>query len=328
MPSGGDRIARSQAGISGARSIPRRPSRVKHLSPDLNRRPREGEAVSLSRMIPLVRARLISGAIVCAVFLISGYLALVRTAWGHLVDNAAYFGRRVMARPVVEFDHHILGVVGIPSLALAILVILIVGALRRCMRTALLLATGFACAVAGAELLKHILPWHSLVAGDSFLAGDLQRETYPSGHTTIGTSVGLALVLVSSARWRPWLAILAGFISASFATGVLFAGWHRPSDALGGIAWSGVCMSLAAIVAITLCGRDLPAMENAPRALAATVLVIILVFALVWSVAASAGDNYPDADAPFLILTFLIISGSFALTAWFGWQLRYIDWRF
>jgi hypothetical protein len=263
------------------------------------------------------------------VFLISGYLALVRTSWGHMVDDAAYFGRRLMERTVVEYDHHILRLVGIPALALVIVVILLVGAIRRCSRAAFVTATGFACAIVGAEFLKHIFSWHGLIPGDSFLAGDLQRDTYPSGHATIGTSVALALVLVSSARSRPWLAIFAGFISAFFATGVLFAGWDRPSDALGGIAWSGLCMSLAAIVAASMCGRDIRPIENASRALAAsTVLAVVLMTALAWSVAAGAGDHYPDADTPFLILTFLIISGSFAVTAWFGWQLRYIDWRF
>jgi PAP2 superfamily len=279
-------------------------------------------------MISFVRHRLISGAIVCAVLLVGGYLTLVSTSWGHTVDNAAYFGRSVVARTVVQYDNHILGTVSISSLALAIAAILIVGAIRRCLPGAVIVVAGFGCAVVGAELLKHLLPWHALVPGDSSLVADLQRETYPSGHTTVGTSLAIALVLVSSAGWRPWLAILAGFMSASFATGVLFAGWHRPSDALGGILWSGFCMSLAAAVAVTWCGRDIRPIPNASRALISnTLLAVILIVALVWSVAAGAGDNYPDADTPFLTLSLLIVSGSFAVTGWFGWQLRYVDWR-
>ena len=161
-----------------------------------------------------------------------------------------------------------------------------------------------------------------------YLAIDLQRETYPSGHTTIGTSLAIALILVSSARSRPWLAVLAGFMSASFATGVLFAGWHRPSDALGGIVWSGFCMSLAAAAAVTLRGYVIRSTRHASGALiGSTVVAVILVAALCWSAAAGARDDYPDADAPFLVLTLLIISGSFMVTAWFGWQLRFVDWR-
>lgn len=279
-------------------------------------------------MVSLVRHKLILGSLVCALLLVSGYLALVQTAWGHTLDNAGYFGRSAVARTVVDYDHQILGAVSIPSLALAIVAILLIGAIRRCLPGAIILAAGFVCAVVGAELLKHVLPWHTLVPEDSYLHPNLRHDTYPSGHTTVGTSLALALLLMSSAGWRPWLAVLAGFMSASFATGVLFAGWHRPSDALGGIVWSGLCMSLAAIATVTWCGRETRPIQNASSALAvSTLFLIVLIVALIWSVAATAGDGYPDADAPFLILTLLIVFGSFAVTAWFGWQLRAVDWR-
>lgn len=279
-------------------------------------------------MIPIVRQRLLLGAGVCAALLVSGYLALVNTTWGHKVDNAGYFGRNVVARAVLDYDHHILGAVSIPTLAGATIAILLVGAVRRCLPVAVIAAAGFVGAIVGAELLKHILPWHPLVPEDALLALDLQRDTYPSGHTTIGTSLAIALVLVSSAHWRPWLAMLAGFMSASFATGVLFAGWHRPSDALGGIVWSGLCMSLAAVGTVTLCGHVTRSIRHASRALTASNLLAVIVVGSVASFAATgAGDDYPDADAPFLILTLLIILGSFLVTAWFGWQLRNLDWQ-
>jgi len=31
-------------------------------------------------------------------------------------------------------------------------------------------------------------------------------------------------------------------------------------------------------------------------------------------------------DAPFFLVTGLIIGGAFALIAWYGWQLRAVDW--
>jgi hypothetical protein len=159
------------------------------------------------------------------------------------------------------------------------------------------------------------------------MAIQFQRDTYPSGHATIGTSLVIALLLVSPARWRPWLAVLAGFMSASFATGVLFAGWHRPSDALGGIAWSGFCMSMAAVAAVILRGREIPRSELARGALLSSAAVAVLVFAIAWLSAANASDEYPNADAPFLILTLLIVAGSFSVCAWLGWQLQTLDWR-
>jgi hypothetical protein len=87
-------------------------------------------------------------------------------------------------------------------------------------------------------------------------------------------------------------------------------------------------MSLAAIAAVTWCGREIRPSQNASSALVvSTFLLAILILALVWSVAAKARDSHPDADAPFLILTLLIVFGSFAVAAWFGWQLRVVDWR-
>jgi hypothetical protein len=275
----------------------------------------------------LVRIKLLLGAIVWAALLIVGYLLLVNTAWGHTVDNAAFSGRRAIAHAIIDYDRQILGAVSMATVALAALVILFIGVTRSTPLVAIIAATGFACAVVGAEFLKHSLPWHALVPSDANLAIQFQRGTYPSAHTTIGTSLVIALLLVSSARWRPWLAVLAGFMSASFATGVVFGGWHRPSDALGGIVWSGLCMSIAAVTAVVLRGREIQPIQSAHHALLGSATLAIVFVAIAWLSAAGSGDEYPDAYAPFLILTLFIVAGSFSVCAWFGWQLRGLDWR-
>jgi PAP2 superfamily len=284
--------------------------------------------LSLRQMISTIRKRFLLSAGACAVLFAIGYLALVKTTSGQTLDNEGYSGRSVMARAVLDYDHHILGTVSVSALIIATIALLLLGAARRCLPGSIMVVVGFASAILGAEVLKHLLPWHALVPVDSLLPLDLQRETYPSGHATAGTSLVIALILVSPARLRPWLAIPAGFISASFATGVVFAGWHRPSDALGGIVWSGLCMSLATVAIITLAGRMIESVSHASRLLiAANLLAALLVGATAWFAASRAGDDYPDADAPFLILSLLIISGSFLVTAWFGWQLRAVDWH-
>jgi membrane-associated phospholipid phosphatase len=56
----------------------------------------------------------------------------------------------------------------------------------------LIALVGQISALAGAEVLKQILPWQALVPADTSLSADLRQETYPSGHTTFGTSVALA----------------------------------------------------------------------------------------------------------------------------------------
>jgi PAP2 superfamily len=271
---------------------------------------------------------LTGGMIVCALLVLGGYLLFVNTRWGQMVDNAAYSGRNIIRPALIEYDHVLLNAVSVSTLVVAIILILVVGALRHCLAAAAIIAVGFACAVAGGELLKHRLPWHALVLYDIQLPLDLQRHTYPSGHTTIGTSLAIALVLVSSTRWRLWMAVVAGLLSASFATGVLFVGWHRPSDALGGIFWSGFCMSLAALSVIAFRGKPIRGVQPAAAPLLSSILLMI-VAAIAVPFCFTTGnleDSQVPAQVSFLILTLLIMISSFGVAVWFGWQLRRVDW--
>jgi hypothetical protein len=272
-----------------------------------------------------VQRRLLLGALVCAALLMVGYLSLVSTSWGHQFDDDAYLGRKILNQRVIRLDSHLLDLVTKTALLLAAVVLLVIAAVRRCFLVGVIAVIGFGCAVLGAEILKKDLPWHVLVPHDRLLDRRFQNGTYPSGHATIGTSLALGLLLVSSSRWRPWLAVAAGCMSTTFATAVLFAGWHRPSDALGALAWSGLCMTLAAAVAVQLRGRPTPALAHADRALFGSVGLCILVAAATWLVAAAAPE-YAEGDLPFSVLTGAIIAGAFSLIAWYGWQLRAIDW--
>ena len=272
-----------------------------------------------------IQRRLLLGALVCAILLIVGYFVLVSTPWGHQFDDDAYFGRTVLNRKVISLDSHLLDLVSKAALLLAAVVLLVIAAVRRCTFVGVIAVIGFGCAVLGAEVLKKDLPWRVLVPHDRLLETRFQTGTYPSGHATVGTSLALGLLLVSSSRWRPWLAVVAGCMSTTFATAVLFAGWHRPSDALGALAWSGLCMTLAAACAVRLQGRPRPALAHPGRTVFASVGLGILVAAFTWLIAATAPE-YPQGDFPFFVLTGIIIAGAFSLIAWYGWQLRGVDW--
>jgi hypothetical protein len=242
------------------------------------------------------------------------------------MDDDAYFGREALSRRVIGLDAALLDRVSRAGLLLAGIALLAVAAVRRCTIVGVIAVIGLGCAVAGAEVLKHSLPWRALVSEDRLLERRFRMDTYPSGHATIGTSLALSFLLVSSSRWRPWLAVAAGCMSAAFATSVLFAGWHRPSDALGALAWSGVCMSVAGAVAVRLSGRPRPVIAHAERALFASVGCAIVLAGATWLIAGAEAPQYPFGDLPFFLLTGLIISGAFSLIAWYGWQLRAIDW--
>jgi hypothetical protein len=279
-----------------------------------------------NRAVWITQRRLLLAALVCALLLVAGYFVFVSNSWGHQMDDDAYFGREALNRRVTRLDAAILDRVSRAGLIMAGIALLAIAAVRRCTIVGVIAAIGLGCAVAGAEVLKHSLPWQALVSEDGLLERRLRMDTYPSGHATIGTSLALSFLLVSSSRWRPWLAVAAGCMSAAFATSVLFAGWHRPSDALGALAWSGVCMSVAGAVAVRLRGRPSPVIAHPERALFASVGCAIVVAGATWLIAAAEAPQYPFGDLPFFVLTGLIISGAFSLIAWYGWQLRAIDW--
>jgi len=274
-----------------------------------------------------IQRRLLLGALLFAILLVIGYFVFVSTSWGHQIDDDAYFGREALSRKVIRLDSAILDRVSKAEVLLAGIVLLVIAAIRRCIFVGLIAVLGLGCAVAGAEVLKHSLPWRALVSEDGLLEKRFQIDTYPSGHATLGTSLALSFLLVSSSRWRPWLAVAAGCMSAAFATGVLFAGWHRPSDALGALAWSGLCMSVAGAVAVRLRGQPRAAIAQPGHAIFGSLGCGILVAAATWLIAAAAAPAYPFGDLPFFVLTGLIIGGAFALIAWYGWQLRAVDWR-
>jgi hypothetical protein len=209
---------------------------------------------------------------------------------------------------------------------IAAVIMLVIAAVRSCTFVGVVAVAAFGCAVVGAEVLKNALPWRALVPEDALLQRGFQTNTYPSGHATVATSLALGLLLVSPSRWRPWLAIVGGCISGTFATGVLFAGWHRPSDALGALAWSGLCMSVAAAFAIRLRGRPRPAFAHPGRATFGSLTLGILLAVATWITSAAAAPEYLLADLPFFVLTGFIIAGAFTLMAWYGWELRAVDW--
>ena len=274
-----------------------------------------------------LQRRLLLGALVCAVTLIAGYFIFVSPPWGHQFDDDAYFGRRALSRKVVKLDFDLLNLVSKTTLVLAAMVLLIIAAVRRCALVGIITVAAFGCAVVGVEVVKNLLPWRALVPDDALLRRGLEaNNSYPSGHATIGTSLALSLLLISPSRWRPWLAVAAGCLSAAYATSVLFAGLHRPSDALGALAWSGLWMTLAATFAVRLRGRPRTAIAHPGRAVLVSAGLAILVAAATWAIAARAAADYPYVDFPFLVLSELIIAGAFALTAWYGWQLRAVDW--
>jgi membrane-associated phospholipid phosphatase len=268
------------------------------------------------------QTRFLPGTIVCYILFIIFYVALVGTNLGHQLDDDAFLGRGALNRHVVTLDAGLLMWVSKATILFAAGILLLLSVARRCVLVGVLAIAGFFTAVIGAEILKDVLPWRALVRDDAQLA-DLQLNSYPSGHATIATAFVLALLMVSPARWQSWLATLAGVISSIFTAGVLFAGWHRASDALGALAWSAVCMNLAAAAAVRLRGR--PAMGKMSHAWSGSIILGIVMLLGFFVIAARAAPQYPHRDLPFFFFTGIIIASAFTLTAWYSRQLRAVD---
>ncbi len=284
-------------------------------------------------MIELIRQRrdgrqLAIGILVLAVLLVAGYFLWVSTALGHTLDNDAYFGAGESTHRVVKADREILDHITRLTLGCGLLILLGFALLRRRLLVGIVAVVGVVAAVAGAEVLKRVLPWSELVASDASLGAGLRAETYPSGHATIGTSVALAVLLVIPARWRPWGAVAAGMVSATLATAVVIGGWHRPSDAFGGVCWAGLVMGLAAVVSLRLQREHSPNPTNDRRArpLVGSLIAACCVYLALWVLAARSSYEYPDADLAFHLTMLPVVAAAFSVTAWFGDSLRGTDW--
>ena len=162
------------------------------------------------------------------------YGIAVRTEVGQHADQAAL----ASPQPAQSGANRLLRFVSVGSLVAAVLAL---GGLAWLWRRPWLIA------------LPAAIVGISLVATEAFKLVIFQRpdlwpstltgNTYPSGHTTIATSLGLSAVLIAPSRWRGWIALAAMAFAGGVGILVVTADWHRPSDPLGSYA---LCLAVAA----------------------------------------------------------------------------------
>jgi membrane-associated phospholipid phosphatase len=191
-------------------------------------------------LLPLHRARqsgrnlVVLGAL-ALVLLGLTYLVMVRTDFGQTFGDSAYLGRLVESKSARETARGILNVITGATIMLMLVVLVVIGLLRRQILVASVAGGCFFAAIAAAEVLKRVLPRPEI----SVLEASTKFEgfnTFPSGHATIATGFVIALLFVSSPRWRPTVALAGAVWVSLVCSGTLAAGWHRPSDAVGGLA--------------------------------------------------------------------------------------------
>ena len=113
------------------------------------------------------------------------------------------------------------------TLILAIVALAVLAIVQRKPGLAVLSFVVVGGSLAVTEILKLELLTRPLLAPSAVL-----DNSFPSGHTTIGIAVGLALLLVVPPRLRPLTGVGAAVLAASIGIATVAAGWHRPSDAI------------------------------------------------------------------------------------------------
>lgn len=177
---------------------------------------------------PRARGLALVGVAAFACFLLV-YALAVLTEPGQRVDEAALAGGRAVPAAAQDAADRLLRAISITSLLAATAALSALAWLRRRPELLLLPVLVVGASLALTELFKLVLLPRPALTADSILAGN----TYPSGHTTVAASIGLAAVLIAPARIRLTVAFSAATVAAAAGVFVVTADWHRPSDPIG-----------------------------------------------------------------------------------------------
>jgi len=223
----------------------------------------------------LYRRRLQALAVVAAAMVAVVYILAERTTWGQRLDSTALQGRRALDPRAVHAAARLLTTIDVASLALIGGAIVIVALVRGHPRLAVGAGTLIAGSVLTSELLKHaVLTRPELGITDALGT----KATYPSGHTTVAMSLGIAAMLVAPRRWRVAVGLVGAAYASAIGIAVVATANHRPSDPIGAAfvvtAWTA---AIAALLVVPDRRRDRdPSVKRAPSLIVLGGLVLIV----------------------------------------------------
>ncbi|MFM7062121.1 MAG: phosphatase PAP2 family protein [Actinomycetes bacterium] len=255
----------------------------------------------------------------CAAGFLLLWAVFIRLEAGRRFGNSAWSGRRALAPATRALHDDVLRTITTTSLALACVVLVLVGVARRRFLLGAAAAATVAAGTASAEVLKRFVITRPPTPGE---VARLSGNSFPSGHATIATALALAAIMVTPHRWRLPLAVGLSLWVSFQAAGVLAAGWHRPSDALSGfmlaLGWASFAVWLLAFL-----GRVEPNRDPATSPAATTVLFVgaasIALSGIV--VAVTAGGFDLPGDATELLIANVVIDLVGVAVVWWFWHL-------
>ena len=128
------------------------------------------------------------------------YLLFVVLPWGRGLDHAAFMGRLDAGRHLLGISRLLLGVISVPLVAAALLLLIWWARRSGRLRDGLVCAAAVAGSALSAEALKLLLPASAGHGTALRLAGP---GSFPSGHATIATALALAFLAVARRTCAP-----------------------------------------------------------------------------------------------------------------------------
>jgi membrane-associated phospholipid phosphatase len=183
-------------------------------------------------------------ALVALVAFFGIYGIAVQTEPGQHADEAALAGGHSAPERAQSGANRLLRFISVGSLAAAVIAL---GALAWLWRRPWLIV--LPAAIVGVSLLATEAFKLEIFQRPDLWPSSLNGNSYPSGHTTIATSLGLSAVLIAPTRWRGWVALVAALFAGGVGILVVTADWHRPSDPLGSYA---LTLAVAAAIVAAL----------------------------------------------------------------------------
>ena len=212
------------------------------------------------------------------------YVIFVRVPIGQRWDDRELLGGQLASLEARQAVTSALHGIRISTIILMVVLLLAVGLLRKQRAVALVTVVAFGGAIASAEILKRVLPRRDLAPELNAYVDNGNIDTYPSGHSAIAMAFALGVLIVTAPRYRTPVAGTGMLWVAAVTMATLAAGWHRPSDILGGVAVALAWMAAAA--AMTVARRkpvDSPSSPERPLVLAAAVVFLVCAAALaIW----------------------------------------------
>lgn len=190
------------------------------------------------------RAQLLAVAALAVVGYAATFLVAVHTSAGLRVDARLFHAVNGTSSGTVvaRAGATALETIDAATLTASVLALAFLALVRGRRRRAFAAAAVVVCSVGSAELLKH---------GGAHVPGMLstgREATFPSGHTSIAVSLGLALVLAVPPVLRGAAALVGAAYAAGIGLSVVVLAWHEPSDVVGSFflcaAWTALAGAL------------------------------------------------------------------------------------